>query len=450
MTKVLIIEDNPTYALVLNKIALDQGLKPMVEKSGAKGRQVFKKNKPEMVLLDNHLPDDLGLDILQWIKENYASTIVIMITSHGKVADAVKAIKQGAYDYIEKSSSVSEISEIIKHATENLSGHSDSKKEYPDNKWKDSGIICMSEKMKQALTYADMVSRTKLSVLLEGETGTGKEVFAKYIHNNSKVSGNKFIAVDCGAIPETLFESEMFGYEKGAFTGANYPKPGKFEVAGNGTLFLDEISNLPYHQQVKLLRIIEERKLTRVGGNKLIPVNCRIITASNVPLEEKVDEEKFKQDLFFRLNEFKITIPPLRERTEDIMQLAEEFLKIANNDFEKNISGFSDITTNLILNYEWPGNIRELKNLVQKAALICQEELINPKHFDLPVQGELSNLQNQCRLDLESSTAEIKKHKIAEALDLCSNNKTKAAEMLGISRRHLYREMKKYKLDKNE
>jgi len=383
MIKILLVDDESHIRFILDEILTDEGFQTIEAENGKEAILKAKRENPDVVLLDYQLPDIEGPEILKQIKAYNSGIIIIMLTAFGDLKKAVTCMKLGAFDYLTKPFDNDEIVMVINKALKNSKLENEVKLlrkklqivEVQKDKMGESRAI------RKVLELVEIVADNDITVFLEGETGTGKEVIARLIHQTSQRSDKPFIAVDCGAIPETLFESEMFGHEKGAFTGALKTQIGKFEQADGGTLFLDEISNLPMNMQAKLLRVIQNRSITRVGGKKLIPVNIRIIAASNMDIISDVESGNFRSDLFYRLHEFKINLPKLTERKEDIPTLADFFLREFNRDFNKDISGFAPETMDSMMKYNWPGNVRELRNLVKRGVLLAQGDLIFPKHL---------------------------------------------------------------------
>ncbi|MBA4418311.1 MAG: DNA-binding response regulator [Syntrophus sp. (in: bacteria)] len=467
MEKILIVEDNKDMQFLLSNILKSEGYETLVTGEGKRALKETKRWSPDLALLDIHLPDMDGMAVLEDIKKLNKDLAIIMLTAYGDVKGAVQAMKLGAFEYITKPFDNDDLIITIKRAlqTQNLSKEvQDLRKQLGEKTTSDLIVELTGESrsMKQILKQIDIVSPTNLTVVLQGESGTGKELVAQLIHKRSQRSDKAFVAIDCGAIPESLVESELFGYDKGAFTGADILKEGKFEQANKGTLFLDEITNLPDSTQAKLLRVLQEKKIVHLGGKKDIKVDVRIIAASNVDLPDVLKAGRFRNDLFYRLNEFPITVPPLRERKEDIPHLANRFLEEARKEFNKDKKVFSPEAMKALLDYHWPGNVRELKNSVRRAALLAELEKIAPSHLFLDniseSHSDLDNLSEQ--LDI---LAELKKgsslHEIAgkeidnieqniirQALSLTGGNKSKAAKMLGIDRMTLYTRLSKYEL----
>ena len=444
MIKILLVDDESHIRFILDEILADEGFITIKAANGKEAIAQAKKENPDVVLLDYQLPDMEGPEILKKIKEYNSNIIIIMLTAFGDLKKAVTCMKLGSFDYLTKPFDNDEIVMVINKALKNNKLENEVKQlrkkleiaEVHKEKMGESRAI------KKVLEMVDLVAGNDITVFLEGETGTGKEVIAKLIHQASQRSEKPFVAVDCGAIPESLFESEIFGHEKGAFTGALKTQIGKFEQADNGTLFLDEISNLPMNMQAKLLRVIQSRAITRVGGKKLIPVDIRIIAASNMDIISDVESGNFRSDLFYRLHEFKINLPKLTERKDDIPTLANFFLREFNQDFNKNISGFAPDTMTSMMKYNWPGNIRELRNLVKRAVLLAQGDLIFPKHIlfihlNKTKTGDFEEKNSFDDISIQALKNRIKV--IQNAIEKANGNKSKAASNLGITRNQLYR-----------
>lgn len=468
MTKILIVDDNIAMRRLLTRFLEKEGYKIDTAENGKSAIEKIKNYKPQLVLLDYQLPDKNGIEVLESIKQIDESIIVIILTAYGNVQNAVKAMKVGAYDFIEKGSDRERLLLIVERALETLR----LKDEVKSLQQKLSGqsktelqLVGESPQMQKVLKQVELVAQTNMSVYLEGETGTGKDLIAQLIHQKSERKLYPFVAVDCGAIPETLFESEMFGHEKGSFTGAIQQRKGKFELANKGTLFLDELCNLPLKQQTKLLRVIQNRTITRLGGKEMIDVDVRLISSCNKPITELVEHGDFKDDLYFRINEFHISIPPLRERKRDIILLANFFRIESNNELQKDVKGFSASAVNQMMEYGWQGNVRELKNVIKKAVLLCDAKHIKPEHLmfmgsdkamnrkrtfvdkrDKPEDKKYPPKSEQTNT-ISEAVKDTKRQQIKQALDQTSGNKSQAAKILGISRRQLYREMEKYGMD---
>ena len=448
METILIVEDNRDMQFTLSKILKDQGYKTISASDGERAIKEVKTRAPNLVLLDIKLPGMNGMKILEEMKQIDKNLIIVMLTAFGEIKDAVRAMKLGAFDYITKPFNNEEIVLIIKKAlqTQYLSKEVEILRKRLGEKTTIEELMGESPQVKQVLNQVNIIAPTNMTVILQGESGTGKELISQMINQKSKRSDKPFVAVDCGAIPETLVESELFGYERGAFTGADERKEGKFEQANGGTLFLDEIANLTDGIQMKLLRVIQERKLQHLGGRKDIKIDVRIIVATKTNLSEAMRVGKFRDDLYYRLNEFQIILPPLRERKEDIPVLARYFLEEANNELNKNIKGFSAEVMKFFLSYNWPGNVRELKNLVKGAVLLSDSDYISPNHLSLNIAGSHNNLKLtdglNSTISFEDADKEFARNLIKKALEKTAGNKIKAAKILQINRKALYRKMK--------
>jgi len=369
--------------------------------------------------------------------------IVIIITAFGDTSTAVEAIKKGAYDFITKPFDINELKIAVKHALEEQTLKKESI--ILKSQSKKTSFITQDPNMLQILAQIDLIASSDSTVLIQGETGTGKELIARMIHEKSPRAQKPFIAVNCGSIPSPLFESELFGHEKNAFTGASERKKGLLELADKGTFFLDEIGELPLELQSKFLRFLEEKKIRRVGGLTNFPVDTRIIAATNKNLKREVEAYKFRSDLYYRLNTIQLNIPPLRERPKDIPLLVEHYRQIFNRQFKKNIKGFSPKALYLLENYSWPGNVRELKNIMERIFILAQKDIITEKELPLDFITTLTNPQNNFKKEF-LTLAELEKQHINKALTMTSGNITKAAELLGISRFALQRRIQKYNI----
>ncbi len=433
--KILIVDDEENIRIILENVFIDAGYQVETAKDGLQGLEQVKLFRPEIVLLDKNMPRMDGLKTLQQIKKYNPNMVVIMITAHGDVGSAVEAMKLGAYDYIEKPFDNDRMLLLMKRAGTHyrLQAEVLHLRDAVNEKFSFKNIIGNSPALKKVLDRVASVCETDASVLITGESGTGKELIAKAIHFNSLRKNGPLITVNCGAIPLQLMESELFGHEKGAFTDAKEMKIGKFEQANGGTLFLDEIGELPVDAQVKLLRVLEDKKITRLGGKKEIPVDIRLISATNNNLYERVQNNTFRLDLFYRLNIFTVHMPPLREREDDIPLLVDYFIQKHNPTLRTKVIGCSKEALAILYSYSWPGNIRDLENAVQRAMIVCKTGKILPEH--LPV-----------RLNTPP-TGDTERDKIIRALEECRFNKTETAELLGISRKTLFNKMKKYGLD---
>ncbi len=452
MPKVLIIDDDVSFCKMLATFLTKRSFEIETAFSAETAMQKLEETSFDIVLSDVRLPKKDGTEVLKVVKSKMPKIQVILMTGYAQVSLAVDAIKMGAFDYISKPINPQKLLEVLEKAleseipqerqvvktkdkpekSENLNGKTLGTPEYV------SGISEYSKKLNH---YIKLVAPTNMSVLISGESGTGKEYVAKQIHDYSKRKEQAFVAVDCGAIPKELAASEFFGHLKGSFTGAINDKTGHFEAANKGTLFLDEIGNLEYDLQVHLLRALQERKIKPVGSNKEIEVDIRVIAATNEDLEKAVEEGKFREDLFHRLNEFLISVPKLKDRREDLVIFANHFLEKANEELEKNVIGFSEEVLGLFKNYSWPGNLRELQNYIKRAVLFTEGEIIEKKFLpDKLLTSETTEKEGLFKNDLE-------KQMIIKALEKTGGNKSQAARDLNIDRKTLYNKLKLYKID---
>ena len=440
MKKILIVDDEENICLILESVFTDAGYQVETAADGLRALEKMKRYKPEVVLLDKNMPRMDGLKTLQQIRQIYPATVVVMFTAHGDVASAVEAMKLGAYDYIEKPFDNEKMLLMMERAGEHYDLQVEVKqlREAVSDKFSFNSIVGNSEALKKTLNRVANVCETDATVLITGESGTGKELIAKSIHFNSLRRNAPLITVNCGAIPLQLMESELFGHEKGAFTDAKELKIGKFEQANGGTLFLDEIGELPADAQVKLLRVLEDKKITRLGGKKEISVDIRLISATNNNLYERVQNHTFRLDLFYRLNIFTLHVPSLREREEDIPLLVDHFLRKHNERFHTKVTGCTKETLAVLCAYSWPGNIRDLENAVQSAIIVCKSGKIQPEH--LPMRLNYQKYEPESETDTE-------KNRIVKALEQCKYSKTGAAQLLGVSRKTLFNKMRKYGLE---
>ncbi len=438
---ILIIDDDPK----IRKMCLTALERVGYEVSTAcehKEALCLLQQKPaDLVLLDIIMPEVSGLELLETLKKKYPGIIFIMITGYPSIETSVKAIKSGAYDYLTKPFSLDEIRFTVKKALEyhkTLQENTKLKKALKD---KDNGVelVGVSEKMQHIFKTIESMRDIDCTVLLEGESGTGKEVVARTIYQQSKRSGKPFITINCGALPETLLESELFGHEKGAFTGAVGQKRGLFEIANGGVLFLDEIGETSKAMQVKLLRVIEDKAVRRLGSLKTTEIDFRLITATNRNLLDEVEKGNFREDLYYRLNVMSLVMPPLRERKEDIPLLLNHFVKHFSLQHSKHVSGFSDKARDLLLIYDFPGNVRELSNVVERAVILASNNKINKELIPRILNNKASKLQEDAfRIDA------VERNHIKKIMGLTNGQKSKAAELLGIDRKTLYLKLKKY------
>ena len=448
--KILVVDDSQDLCELLSMALTDAGYLVKVLYCGGQVVKEVLKNPPDLVLLDVSLPDADGRELLKELKKIDKALVVIMMTGAGGAKDVVDAIKAGAFDYIVKPFINEELLLVVKRALENRSLHDEMNylKSELAKKSLVSEMIGESPAFQQMLKKIKTVAQTNITVVLHGESGVGKELVADMIHRESLRRDKPYIPVDCGAIPDNLVESELFGHKKGAFTGALADRKGKFEQADGGTLFLDEVTNLPEVAQVKLLRVLEDHKVWGLGGGaKAADVDVRIIAASNIDLTAAVKQNKFRNDLFHRLNEFYILIPPLRERKEDIALIASHFMKKANREFNKSVKGITSEALKRLLAYRWPGNIRELRNVIRMAVLSTESDHITASNLPLTVnehQHEHTDTEElNPEMALEDVVRNLEGKLIRDALVRAGGNKVKAAALLHLDRKSLYRKMSK-------
>ncbi len=469
MYRILVVDDDNDMCLLLQRFLSRHGYEVAIAGSGKTALDWLKKNKPDLVLCDFRLDDMTGMELLSKIKYTSPDTGVIIITGYSDVKEAVEVMKLGAFDYVTKPLYPDEILLTIKKAlAEQQSEPSLQKTQVtPQADHKGSKnqnakyIFGESKEFAAILKQIELVAPTNYSVIIYGESGSGKEAIAQIIHTKSKRAAKPFIAIDCGALSKDLAGSELFGHEKGAFTGALNQKLGSLELANEGTIFLDEISNLSYDVQVSLLRVVQERKIRRVGGSKDIDIDVRIIIASNERLWDAARAGKFREDLYHRFNEFSIEVPSLRERKQDIMLFARHFLNLTNLELGKDVKGFTRDVEDILNNYIWYGNLRELKNVIKRATLLTDGEYVEVKslpfeisnffklQFDAP-QGEKKQAPpagNVVTLENKLKTANLdaEYEVILEALKQSNFNKSRAAKMLNIDRKTLYNKMRQFK-----
>ncbi|RLJ98719.1 sigma-54-dependent transcriptional regulator [Tenacibaculum discolor] len=444
MKKILLIEDDVTFSNMLKHFLERHQYTVEVSYTIKNAFTLLKKHSYNLIFTDLRLPDGNGIDLLKQSKNTDSKIPVVLMTSYAEVSTAVQAMKQGAFDYISKPFNPDEVLEVISNALEvKAEKITETKKEDKKVSNSNSNIVSgISAASKSLYEHIHLVAPTDMSVLITGESGTGKEVVASTIHTQSLRKDKPFIAVDCGAIPKEIASSEFFGHQKGSFTGAINDKIGHFEAANGGTLFLDEVGNLNYESQVQLLRALQERKIKPVGSSKEIMVDIRLITATNEDLLLAVEKGNFREDLYHRLNEFSIKVPSLKDRKDDLILYADFFLEKANKQLNKSIAGFSQEVLALFQQYNWPGNLRELSNVIKRATLLSQTEIIEKE----VLPEELKNTEDQYSLPNDFSTKENEKKLIIRALHEAGNNKTKAAKLLNITRKTLYNKLKEYNI----
>ncbi len=460
--KILLVDDDMDFLWLTARILEKPDCEVLQARNGEEGISCFIKHRPDLVLMDYRMPGRDGLEIAKEMKALLPRTSIIIITGYAEIKIAVEAMRMGAYDYITKPLNQDALLFSIKRALEKqeLELEVSHLKNVLNERVSLHQKMGNSDPIKKFVRNVEKVAPTSFTVLIEGESGTGKELAARAIHDLSMVKEGPFVAVDCGAIPDTLIESELFGYMKGAFTGAEKDKPGYFEMAHGGTLFLDEVGNLSYTVQQTLLRTVQERMVRRLGDKKSVAISVRIVAATNQPLSEDVTSGKFRSDLFFRLNEFSIKIPSLRERTEDIPYLAKKFMDEAGRELGKECGGFSRETLIALSGYTWPGNVRELRNVIRQAVLMCDERvLIMPENLPL---ARRSNTRSQGPDLLFSDTLRdnngtfkdvmtsfrnaVEKRLIQDVMAETDGNKSETARRLKVDYKTLFRKLKFHKI----
>lgn len=449
---ILIVDDEDTQRSILKGYLEKKGYRIYAASSGNEGIEVARKNLIDIILSDFKMPDKTGLEVLEEVKKINPEISFVIITAYGTVENAVKAMRLGAFDYISKPVDLDELELLIERIIENKNLKSEIQilKNQLQEKFKIDSFISQSPKMEEVLSIASRAADSKATVLITGESGTGKEVLAKSIHYASSRKNNSFIAVNIPALPETLLESELFGHEKGAFTGAEKSKKGRFELADGGTIFLDEIGDIPLNLQVKLLRVLQEHKIERLGSIESLDIDVRIIAATHQNLEQKIKDGSFREDLYYRLNIVSLHIPPLRERREDIMPLIEHFVKKYCEENQKKDLTLSKEAIDLLIKYNFPGNVRELENIIERAVVLSRGNVITVNDLPNVVKGFKAEKEIQAdeNLTLTQQVEELEKKLIYDALSKANGNQSQAGRMLGLTERNLRYKMQKYGIKK--
>ena len=450
--KVLVVDDEKNIRESITRFLKLENIEVTLAENGISAQRVLNSEYFHAAVVDLKMPGMNGIELLRWIKNEGFNLPIIMISAFGEVKDAVEAMKLGARDYIVKPFDPEELTLKLKRLIEEKIIHDKLDSETKSTRNPDIPAEAgNSRKMHNIAKLIHKVAPAPSTVLLTGESGTGKEVTAKQIHNIYPGNSFPFIAVNLGGMPETLIESELFGYERGAFTGADARKPGMFELAASGTIFLDEIGDMPMHLQVKLLRVLQDKKIQRLGGIQPIPINTRIIAATNKNLESLVKENKFREDLYYRLNVFQINLPPLRDRMEDLPDLISYFIDKFNRIMSKQITGIDEEALDILKSYSFPGNIRELENIIERAFILSDDKIIKPGDLGLPGNITQGSSLTDMAIKKKKNTKlrELEREAIKETLHKWEGNRTKAAEELGITRRTLFNKIKEYKLEEN-
>jgi len=451
---ILIVDDDLAHRVMLKKLIGGWGYNVFEANDGAVAIEEVRKRSFDLILMDIRMVKVSGIEALEQIKKINPTIPVIIMTAYASVETAVSALKKGAYDYLTKPLDFDELQIVIKRATEHslLKKENDSLKERLGEKFDRRNMIGQSPGMVRLLETVAQVAATEATVMITGESGSGKEIIANAIHYNSNRKDAPFIKINCAALTETLLESELFGHEKGAFTGADKRREGKFRQADGGSIFLDEVSEMSPAMQVKLLRVLQERELTRVGGSEVLKVDVRVIAASNKDLKKEMEQGRFREDLFYRLNVVALTVPSLRGRKEDIPLLAQHFLKEFAAKNSKNVISFTPQAIQKLVEYRWPGNVRELMNAVERAVVLSRNTYLDEVELTLlmaddeGIKGKDPNgaVNQPAGASGNLSLEEVEKRSILEALNTCGGNKSETARRLGITRKTLRKKLEKY------
>lgn len=442
--QILIVDDEQQMLLAMETVIARLGHAVLKRSNGKEALEVLETAKVDLVISDMKMPVMSGDELLHTVRQRHPQVPVVMITAYGTIAQAVDAMKCGAYDFITKPFSAEDLERVVQRAVRPAKRSAPLKE--ASRVRSDSVAIVTNDPMTKAiLEVAETVADSSASVLIQGESGTGKELIARLIHKSSQRRTEAFVAVNCAALPDNLLESELFGHERGSFTGAVATKIGKFEVANGGTILLDEISEMEPLLQSKLLRVLQEREVDRIGGQKPIPIDVRVVATTNRDIRRAVAEGKFRDDLYYRLNVIPLYVPPLRERKGDVRLLLEHFIRRFSNGEPRRLS---EAALKKLMDYSWPGNVRELENACQRAVLLSRDGELDAGHFLLgALAGEGSSSETELKLYSGLSVAEAERRLILETLRVTGNNRTRAAELLGISIRTLRNKLHEYRVD---
>jgi len=446
---ILIVDDEESILKSLGAILKDEGYEVLTAESGEQALKIIEEELPSLVLLDIWLPGIDGIEVLKRIKADFPQVMVIMMSGHGTIETAVKATKLGAFDFIEKPLSLEKVILLVDHALDMARLEEENlllrQKVMPSYE-----LTGCSESIKELKEMISIIAPTNAWVLIMGENGTGKELVARSLHRQSRRAQKPFVEVNCAAIPDDLIESELFGHEKGAFTGATQQKRGKFDLAHEGTIFLDEVADMSLKAQAKILRILQEKKFERVGGNRTITVDVRVIAATNKDLEKEMEAGRFRQDLFYRLNVIPLRVPPLRERKEDIPLLVERFLKEFAEKEGEPVKTITEEALEILMQHDWPGNVRELKNLIERLVILVPSPVIDADDippFTLPNVGEKREIDREIADSLREAKMEFERKFILQKLRENGWNISKTAEAIGLERSNLHRKIKSYGIE---
>jgi two-component system response regulator HydG len=444
--KILVVDDEQSHRTMLRAVLTKAGYEVVEADDGVSSVSATEKEPFDLILMDIRMKEMDGIEAMREIRKTSPSIPVIMMTAYSSVKTAVDALKSGAFDYLTKPLDIEELKILIEKALEHYRLHAENVflKERLADRFDFSKIIGRSRPMKELFETLSLIAPSDATVLIYGDSGTGKELVANAIHQNSPRAEKPFIKVSCAALPETLLESELFGHERGAFTGAVTRKAGRFQLANGGALFLDEVSEMSSATQVKLLRVLQEREFEPLGSTKTIQVDIRLIAATNKDLEAEVEKGSFREDLFYRLNVVPVRLPLLKERREDIPILAEHFFRLYKERNRSTIKGFQPKTLDTMMRYDWPGNTRELENAVERAVLLCRGEYIMPEDLPPHVQGAEGREVSVVSVPSGMSLRDVEREVILQALEETKGNRTHTAQMLGISRKTLQNKLKEY------
>jgi DNA-binding NtrC family response regulator len=449
--RILVVDDESSITGALELILGERGYQVETAASVAEAVELLARRPFDLVLTDLRLTDSTGIELLNHVKQDTPETEVILMTAHGSVELTIEAIKRGAYYYVEKPFTPGQVLMLVERALEFASVRKENRtlKRTLGGEAEAFGMLGRTPKMLQIYETIRATASSDASVLIEGESGTGKELIATAFHRHSNRAAGPFVRINCAAIPRDLIESELFGYKRGAFTGADRDKRGLTEAASGGTLLLDEIAEMPAHLQTKLLRVLQERKLRRLGDEREIPVDFRLVAATNRDTAQAIKEGALREDLYFRISTIKIKVPPLRERLDDLALLAEEFLKRYSVKYKKAIRCISQAAFSLLSRYEWPGNVRELESVIERAVLFCQEDEVSPEHLPDHIHGARQG-EFLCEIPPYLTLEEIEREAISQTLERTGGNVKKTAEILNMHRPTLYRRLKRFGLKDSE
>ena len=445
--RILVVDDDPAHRTMLQTLLREWGYDVFEADDGSVAIELVKERYFDLILMDVRMLKVSGLVALEKIKSFNPAIPIIVMTAYSSVESAVEALKNGAYDYLTKPFDFEKLKLTIRRAMEHLKLVKENRllKETLGSRFAQKNIIGRSSRMKSLLETVDRVASSEATVLITGESGTGKELIAGALHYNSLRNEGPFVKINCAALTETLLESELFGHEKGAFTGAERKKEGCFVQAHGGSLFLDEVSEMSLTMQVKLLRVLQEREVVRVGGEGAVPVDVRVISATNKRLEERITDGSFREDLFYRLNVVGLEVPPLRSRQEDVPLLAQHFLEMFSEKNRKPVAGFTPRAMDAVLRYDWPGNVRELMNAVERGVVLARTEYLDVDDLRIPqMSGETLNFSRNVSAEIAGPLEQVEKRAILNTLENTGGNKSEAARRLGITRKTLHHKLKKY------